>query len=107
MGHATVTLPCFVILFGIGLPLFLLTKNLTFGKTAEIVLISHFVRMVACELLAFVAAWTWWLKGVRRWRRWTASHAVDAEKTEKLAVRTCLVWPNRRFEGRRGKRGSK
>jgi len=92
---------------GVGLSAFLLTRCLTFGKTADVVLVSNFVRLTLCELLGFVAAWWWWRRGVRQWRKWAKRNAVDAKKTETLAVRTFLVWPNRRFESGARKRGYK
>jgi hypothetical protein len=92
-GHAMITLPALMIMFGTGLGVYILAGRFLLGS--DIALLAASLGVVA----AVVPAWAWWHHGVRRWRRWTAVQSIDPDRTERLAVRTLLVWPDRRFEG--------
>ena len=50
-------------------------------------------------LIAFILGWTWWSYTVPRWRRWAIKQGADADRLQRWAVITGLVWPKgSRFE---------
>jgi hypothetical protein len=97
-GHATVTLPVVGIMSGVGFAVYVFTGRISFVDGLGLNLLWQFGRVVICAIVALIPAWMWWSYGVRRWRNWTQRRGIASESLEKLAVRTLLVWPNRRFE---------
>ena len=98
VGHATITLPVLVIMSGVGFIVYVLTDRVSFGNDFALSMAWQVARLILGVFLAVVPAWMWWSRGVRRWREWTEGESIHSEQLEKLAVRTLLVWPNRRFE---------
>ena len=41
----------------------------------------------------FVVAWGWYSFAISRWRRWALARVTDAERLQKLAELTGLLWP--------------
>jgi hypothetical protein len=48
--------------------------------------------------IATPISWNLWRQRIYLWREWLKQQNVDLDQTEKLAVNTLLVWPNRWFE---------
>ena len=66
---------------------------LVIGLTVAVCQIFHFLHWPAALILGAILAWPWWSVSVPRWRRWALAHGVDANKLQKAAVITGLVWP--------------
>jgi hypothetical protein len=97
-GHATVTLPVVAIMIGVGAGVYVLTGQISSFGGSEPNWIWRSGRIVISVIVAEIPGWVWWTRGVRRWRNWTERRGVASDSLEKLAVRTLLVWRNRRFE---------
>jgi hypothetical protein len=92
-GHLVVALPMLVI---IGLTTtivyFLIGPFAGYGGGFAR-LFLHAERLPIGSFAGVIAGWLWWSVSVPRWREWAKIHGADEEQTQKLAVKTLLVWP--------------
>jgi hypothetical protein len=73
-----VTLPVLVSILAAGV-----TGSGLFGPTGAIVGV----------LAGSMVAWVWWSWSVPKWRRWALSRGAPADRLQRLAAMTLLVWP--------------
>lgn len=81
IGHLVVNIPVLVIIIG-----FILG-----GRIIAPTLWLLFLPF------GFILAWLWWSFTVPRWRRWALQRGAPADRLQKLAVATGLVWPKGSF----------
>jgi hypothetical protein len=93
-GHLTVTLPALLIQAGVTIAL---AAVALIAVTMKVFWVFTFGCVIALAA-GLCAGWTWWSAGIRRWRKWIEANSADSQQVEALAVRTGLVWRNRRFE---------
>jgi hypothetical protein len=77
IGHLVVNIPVLIIMFSI-----------FFGG----IIIAPLIWWLFL-ILGFVLAWIWWSITVPRWRKWALRNGASAEKLQKYAEITGLVWP--------------
>ena len=80
VGHLMVNGPVLGIIVGGGLLGWTLSDGTGRGTA---------VGVIAGSLIA----WPWWSLAVPRWRAWALARGVNAEKLQRLALMTGLVWP--------------
>jgi hypothetical protein len=77
IGHLIVTVPVLIIILGISFLGRILAPSYSF--------LFLFV--------GFILAWAWWSLMVPRWRRWALKNGAPADRLQKWAAATGLVWP--------------
>lgn len=91
IGHLMVNLPVMVIILcaaGIGALLAGLAGLI------EPALARWFWAIVSIAVIAGSGcAWLWWSFAVPRWRKWALQNGAPADRLQKWAVATGLVWP--------------
>lgn len=78
IGHSIITLPLFIIMFG-----------LFFGGRA----LFGFRYSLLFLIVGFTLAWLWWSFVTPRWRQWALRGSAPADKLQKWATITGLTWP--------------
>jgi hypothetical protein len=81
IGHLFVNIPVLILIIG-----FALGGRIIFPTLWLIFL-----------LVGFILAWLWWSFTVPRWRQWALKRGAPADRLQKLAVSTGLVWPKGSF----------
>ena len=77
IGHLVVSIPVLIIMFG-------------FAFVGRIFALKFWLLFL---LLGIILAWLWWSFAVPRWRRWALRRGAPADRLQKLAAATGLVWP--------------
>lgn len=95
-GHRLATLPVFILYLTTGLFIYLLIPLFINGNRLSFHSLCLWVILTIPT--ATPITWMLWRQRIFHWREWLQQQDVDLEQTEKLAVNTFLVWPNRWFE---------
>jgi hypothetical protein len=91
IGQLVINLPVLMIFLGVsGTGIFLIL--LFFTSLHSLQGWPIFFALIPPILMSGALAWLWWSFFVPRWRRWAIQNGAPADKLQKWAVVTGLVW---------------
>ena len=91
LGHLIVTVPALLfILAGVGICLAVMFLLATLPPPFPG--LSYILGIISAGM-GMLAGWLWWSYVVPRWRRWAHKNGAPADKLQKWAAITGLVWP--------------
>jgi hypothetical protein len=90
LGHLIVNVPALLfILVGVGIGLGVMFLLATLPPPLPG--LSYVLGIISAGM-GILAGWLWWSFVVPRWRRWAHKNGTSADKLQKWAVLTGLVW---------------
>lgn len=99
-GHWMATVPNLILYPVTALSLYQLIRFFNYGHSLSMV--WFYLWVILTIATATPVCWMFWRRRIFQWREWLKQQDVNLEQTEKLAVNTLLVWPNRWFEMKNG-----